>query len=97
MGNDVTVLLTSVPVEPASDIIKDLLEQDNTLKERTVLPVKNIIILLEFCLYNTYVSFQGQFYEQVEGAVMGSLISPIIASLYGEYLEQKALSTKPTS
>ena len=40
-------------------------------------------------------SFQGQFYEQVEGAAMGSPVSPIVANLYMEYLEQKALSTAP--
>ena len=35
-------------------------------------------------------SFQGQFFEQVEGAAMGSPVSPIVANLYMEYLEQKA-------
>ena len=58
--------------------------------------VGDIILLLEFCLKNTYFSFQGQFYEQVEGAAMGSPVSPIVANLYMEYLEQKALSTAPT-
>ena len=42
-----------------------------------------------------HVSFQGQFYEQVEGAAMGSPVSPIVANLYMEHLEQKALSTAP--
>ena len=83
----VIALFTSVPVVPALDIIKGLLEQDNNLKERTVLPVKNIIPLLGFCLHNTYFSFQGQFYEQVEGAAMGSLVNPIMANLYMEYFE----------
>ena len=55
--------------------------------------VSDIIFLLEFCLKNTYFSFQDQFYEQVEGAAMGSPVSPIVANLYIEYLEQKALST----
>ena len=50
-------------------------------------------LLLQFCLKNTYFSFQGQFYEQVDGAAMGSLVSPIVANLYMEYFEQKALST----
>ena len=59
--------------------------------------VEDIILLLEFCLKNTYFSFQGQFYEQVEGAAMGSPVSPIVANLYMEYLEQKALSTAPPS
>ena len=58
--------------------------------------VSDIILLLEFCLKNTYFSFQDQFYEQVEGAAMGSPVSPIVANLYMEYREQKALSTVPT-
>ena len=92
---DVSALFTSVPIDPALNIIKDLLVKDNTLKEKTVMEVEDIILLLEFCLKNTYFSFQGQFYEQVEGAAMGSPVSPIVANLYMEYLEQKALSTAP--
>ena len=89
------VLFVSFTKDPALQIIKDLLVKDNTLKERTVMDVEDIILLLEFCLKNTYFSFQGQFYEQVEGAAMGSPVSPIVANLYMEYLEQKALSTAP--
>ena len=43
---DVSSLFTSVPVDPAVGVIKDLLEKDPTLKDRTVLPVKDIILLL---------------------------------------------------
>ena len=92
---DVSALFTSVPIDPALNVIKDLLVKDNTIKERTVMEVEDIILLLEFCLKNTYFFFQGQFYEQVEGAAMGSPVSPIVANLYMEYLEQKALSTAP--
>ena len=92
---DVSALFTSVPIDPALKIIKDLLVKDPTLKDRTVIGIDDIIILLEFCLKNTYFSFQGQFFEQVEGAAMGSPVSPIVANLYMEYLEQKALSTAP--
>ena len=94
---DVSALFTSVPVDPALNIIKDLLEKDHTLKERTVLAVSDIILLLEFYPKNTFFSFQGQFYEQVEGAAMCSPVSPIVANLYMEYLEQKSLSTAPQS
>ena len=93
---DVTPLFTSVPVDPALGIIKGLLEQDNTLRERTVLPAKDIILLLDFCLHNSYLSFQGQFCEQVEGATMGSPVSPIVASLYMKYFKQKALNNAIT-
>ena len=92
---DVSALFTSVPVDLTLNITKDLLEKDHTLKEGTVLAVSDIILLLEFCLKNTYFSFQDQFYEQVEGAAIGSPVSPIVANLYMEYLEQKALSTAP--
>ena len=90
---DVSALFTSVPIDPALKIIKDPLEKDPTLKDRTVMGVNDSILLLEFSLKNTYFSFQGQFFEQVKGAAMGSLVSPIVANLYMEYLEQKALST----
>ena len=92
---DVSALLTSVPIDPALNIIKDLLDKDTTLKERTAMEVGDIILLLEFCLKNTYFSFQGQFYEHVEGSAMGSPVSHIVANLYMEYLEQKDLSTAP--
>ena len=88
---DVTSLFTSVPIDPAVNIIKDLLEKDEKLNDITVLLVQNIIELLGFCLYNTYFSFQNKFYEQVEGVAMGTPISPIVANLYMEYFERKVL------
>ena len=92
---DVSALFTSFPVDPALKVIKDLLGKDPTLKKRTVLPVEDITLLLEFCLKNMYFSFQGQFYEQVEGTTMSSPVSHIVANIYMEYFQQKALSTAP--
>ena len=66
-------------------------KKDDNLSNRTVLSVQNIIKLLGFCLHYTYLSFQDRFYEQVEGTVMGSLVSPIIAKLYMEHFKGEAL------
>ena len=78
-------------IDPALNIIKDLLEQDDTLCNRIVLSVQNIIELLGFCLHNTYFSFKNKFFEQVKGVAMGSLVSPIIANLYMEHFKRKPL------
>ena len=93
---DVSTLFTSVPINPALSIIKDLLEKDDTLWDRSILSVQNIIELLGFHLHNTYFSFQKKFYEQVEGAAMGSLGSPIVANLYMEHFEREALQSAST-
>ena len=84
-SHDVSAQFTSIPVHPALGVIKDLLEKDPTLKDRTVITVNDIILLLEFCLKNMYFSFQDQFYEQVDGVAMGSPVRPIVANLYMEY------------
>ena len=51
--------------------------------------------MLEFCWKSTYFTYQGKYYEQLEGAAMGSPISPIVANLYMENFEEKAISTAP--
>ena len=54
--------------------------------------MRYIILLLELLSAKTQnFSFQGQFYEQVEGAAMGSPFSPIVAATYTmEYLWTKS-------
>ena len=48
------------------------------------------------CLRSTYSSFGGNFYEQKEGAAMGSPVSAVVANLYMEFFEELALKTVPT-
>ena len=57
--SNATALFTSVPIDPALNIIKDLLEKNDNLSNRTVLSVENIIELVGFCLHNTYFSYQN--------------------------------------
>ena len=92
---DVKALFTSVPTTPATKIIKKLLEQDQELQQRTSLSIENILSLQEFCLNSTYFSFQGKYFEQLEGAAMGSPISPIVANLYMESFDVNVIRSAP--
>ena len=95
MSYDVKALFTSVPIPKASTINKQLLEEDLTLHQRTSLSIENILSLLEFCITSTYFSFQGKFFEQLEGATMGSPLSPIVANLYMKSFEVEAIRSAP--
>ena len=68
---DVTALFTPVPIDPALNIIRDLLEKDETLSNRCVLPVQSIIELLGFCLHNTYFSFQNKLMNRLKAQLWG--------------------------
>ena len=92
---DVTSLFTSVPINPALDIIKQRLAEDEDLHKRTSMNTQQIISLLEFCLNSTSFMFQGQYYQQMEGAAMGSPLSPIIANIFMEHFEKQVLESAP--
>ena len=90
---DVSALFTSIPVKSALYIIKKKLEQDKELQNKTSMSINNIMLLLEFSLCNTYFLFQGQFYEQTKGAAMGSPVSLVVANLFMEEFENRALTS----
>ena len=55
------------------------------------IPKDKIISLLELVLNNCVFSFQHKFYKQLQGAAIGSPVSPVIANIYMEYFEELAL------
>ena len=82
-------------MDSSISIFKQKLQQDPLLSQRTNMSIQQIVTLLEFCLKNTYFLFKGMYYKQVHGASMGSSISLLIANLFKEELEVKALSSAP--
>ena len=73
---DIVSLLTQVPVEEALTIIQT----------KYKLP-EHIVELSKHCLFNTYCTYEGQLYKQVQGAPMGSPLSPALANKLQEFLE----------
>ena len=92
---DVSSLFTNVPIVDTIDIIRDRLEEDDSLEDRTPLSPHRVAELLQLCLRSTYFSFNGEFYEQREGAAMGSPVSAVVANLYMEFFEELAVRTAP--
>ena len=96
-SHDVVSLFTNTPIEKALQIIRDRLNNDRTLKKRTLLNPNDIMDLCEFILTTTYFQFRGSIYQQRFGTAMGSPVSPIVANLYMEWLETKATATAPVT
>ena len=90
---DVCALFTSIPVQSAIEVTQTKLEQDTELHQRTPMSISNVLELMEFCLCNTYFLFQGQFYEQIQGTAMVSAVSFVVANLYMEFFEDRALTS----
>ena len=44
---------------------------------------------------STYFQFRDEFFEQLEGATIGSSLSPIISNLFMESLEERAIESSP--
>jgi hypothetical protein len=49
------------------------------------------LALSEDTLTSTYFYFNGQYYEQTDGVVTGSLLSPVIANFFMEDFEKQAI------
>ena len=92
---DVVSLFTKVSTGDALRDIEDLLAEDGTLRDRTILLPTDIVSLTGLCLNTTYFHFGGNFYEQVEGAAMGSPLSPVVANIYRQDFESRVLVTAP--
>ena len=96
VSHDVVSLFTNTPIPQSIEIIKNRLQKDKSLKKRTLLTPDDIVELLNFILTTTYFVFREQVYQQKFGTAMGSPgVSPIVANLFMEDLEQRAMESAP--
>ena len=88
---DVKNLLTQVSAEAALSVVEDRLTKDWSLEERTNISVPQVVELTSLCLKSTYFQLGEEFYEQMDGAAIGSPLSLVIAKLYLESLEETTI------
>ncbi len=72
------------PIDKAVSVIRDKLQNDESLYERTCLCPECITELLEVCLKSTYFRYNRNYYEQIDGAAMCCLASAVVVNLYME-------------
>ena len=64
------------------------------MKHTYSIPKDKIISLLKLVLNNCVFSFQHRFYMQLQGAAVGSPVSPVLANNHMEYFEELALGSQ---
>ena len=93
VSSDVISLSTTILIDQALLIIKDLLEHDNQLTDRTLLSPRQIPDLLDILPRTTYFKFNGDFYQQTDGGAMEIPTSAIVSEIYIQSLETTAITT----
>ncbi|XP_026740728.1 uncharacterized protein LOC113503109 [Trichoplusia ni] len=82
---DITSLFTNVPVDEVIRII-------TTLLGGTTLPT-GYVESITYCLKSGYFLWRGDFYLQIDGVAMGSPLAPVVANIFMEWFEKKALDS----
>ena len=89
---DVVSLFTAIPVDKTCEHIRNQRLKHETLQQRTKLSIDDIFALLRFTLSNSYFNYNNKTYRQLHGCAMGSPVSPIVANLCLEVIEELALA-----
>ena len=71
---------------------RNKLSKDDTLGKRSKISIDDIIKLLRFTLSNSYFNYNNESYKQIHGCAMGSPVSPIVANLCMEEIEELAFN-----
>ena len=77
----------------ALEIIKDLLSKDRNVKDKTEIPVDDFSDIVNFLLTKTWFMYNGKFYKQTDGVAMGGPASSVVAEIFMQSHDKRALST----
>jgi len=85
---DVKSLFTNIPYEL---VIEGIRNRWHYIKNETKITETEFIIAIQFILNSTFFKFDNTIYKQIFGTPMGSPLSPILADIVMQDLEEKAI------
>ena len=86
---DVTSLFTNIPFQETTDIAMNLIFNHNPNLNITKKELKKLFL---FATSQTHFVFNSKFYNQINGAAMGSLVVPVLANIFMGFYESKWLN-----
>ena len=86
---DVTSLFTNIPLQETIDIAINLIFNHNHNLNITEKKLKKLFL---FATSQTHFIFNSKFYNQIDGAVMGSPLAPVLANIFMGFYESKWLN-----
>jgi len=87
---DVISLFTNVPIDSVIEILE---EKWPYIEKHSIIPKEEFLNAINLVLHSTFFTFNNKFYKQTYGAPMGSPLSPIIADLFLQKLENDVLNS----
>ena len=93
---DVSAVFTSIPVPVALQVVSSKISTCTNFTNVCKIPIEKVIKLLEFSISYCVFCIYKKFYKQLQGAAMGSPVSPVFANIYLEHFESLAIPTSPT-
>ena len=85
---DVHSLFTNIPLEEIIKLAADLIK---TSYPNLKISSDNLTKLFKFATCETDFSFNGKFYDQIDGVAMGSPLAPVLANLFMGHNEKLGL------
>ena len=83
---DVSSLFTNIPLDETIQICLDKLY---ALPDPPTMPRSALKGLLEFSTKKSHFIFDGDYYDQIDGVVMGSPLGPVLANIFMCHFEEK--------
>ena len=90
---DVTSLFTNIPLDETIKIIADqLFSNSNNFEDFSR---DEFVKILNLAIKNCHFIFNGKFYDQIDGAAMGSPLGPLLANIFLSFHETNWLKDCP--